>query len=113
MMTVGTLARPEPWAIVFSGALTLAWITMCGFWAWLAKDSVKRQSSMLSEYGHLIQYVEGTNQIVNKSINGLATYDRDEAIELAHELDALATKSLYDSYWRQSREESSDSTRIE
>jgi len=47
------------------------------------------------------------NIIVKDSLEALSVYDGDRAIELARDLNSLATKSLYDSFWRgDPREES-------
>lgn len=78
----------------------LAWILMSGFWARLAKSSLKSRINMLTEYEHLFAYMVEMNTIVKNSLESLAAYDRERAVELAHDLDALATKSVYDSYWR-------------
>ena len=98
---------PDVYDVLFLGGIALAWIALSAFWAKLAKSSIKSHGAMIDEYEHLFAYVMEMNIIVKDSLEALSVYDGDRAIELARDLNSLATKSLYDSFWRgDPREES-------
>lgn len=94
------------WIAFLLGGITLGWMAMAAAWERAAKSSIKGHRTMIEEYGHLSEYVVHSNETMQKSLEALSTYDRDMAIEIAHEFNAFTKKSLYDFYWRENREES-------
>lgn len=75
---------------------------------------IQGRNKMIDEYEHLFAYVMEMNTIIKQSLEELSTHDPDRAAELAHDLNTLSSKSLYDSYWRgDPREESNDAAKHE
>lgn len=94
---VGTV---DTWEAAYLAVIALGWLVISAFWAKLAKSSIRSNSEMINEYEHLFAHVMEMNTIIKDSLEALSTYDRDRAVELAHDLNTLTSKSLYNSYWR-------------
>ena len=100
MVGIQGLLHPDRWIVIFLLVVAAGWAIMAGFWSHLAKSSIGSQQRMLDGNGVLIDYTNDVNKIMQDALNALATYDRDRAVQLAHDLNALASRSMYDWYWK-------------
>ena len=110
IVTVQAMILDEYWVpVIILAVIAVGWILMCAGWNKLAVASIADQKETLKEYEreyeYLFAYIKKMNGTMESALNSLATYDRDKAVELAEDLNAYTSKTLYDSYWRDNAHE--------
>lgn len=74
---------------------------LAAYWAKVYISNLEYQQDTSTEMTHLFAYVRLMNKSMQKSLDSLATYDRNKAQEIAGDLNTFTAKALYDSYWRE------------
>lgn len=95
------MSSPDMYDVYLLGGLAITWMALCACFEYLANRSHREHVALVQEMEHLFAYVHEMNVSIQESLEALATYDRDKAVEVATRLNSYTAKSLYDAYWRE------------